>query len=185
MRSMEARSVRSATFRNRQSTARKPQCAAGLRHRCAAQCRITMQHHPLLPCGASLSRAATAGGLETFPRSRLRLSLPALLSRVAWHPGHADSLRLEYPVRSDAWRRFCRSHRLEPSMSRKGTCWWCGAASARQTSPERRLASDVGGEAALDEARAKRERRLAGCQGRFSTLPRPCRVRVSWASMPS
>ena len=24
---------------------------------------------------------------------------------------------------SDAWRRFCRSHNLEPSMSRKGNCW--------------------------------------------------------------
>jgi putative transposase len=24
---------------------------------------------------------------------------------------------------SDACRRFCRSHRLEPSMSRKGNCW--------------------------------------------------------------
>jgi putative transposase len=24
---------------------------------------------------------------------------------------------------SDAWRRFCRSNRLEPSMSRKGHCW--------------------------------------------------------------
>ena len=24
---------------------------------------------------------------------------------------------------SDAWRRFCRSNRLEPSMSRKGSCW--------------------------------------------------------------
>jgi putative transposase len=24
---------------------------------------------------------------------------------------------------SDAWRRFCRSDRLEPSMSRKGNCW--------------------------------------------------------------
>src|SRR5438477_10550268 len=23
---------------------------------------------------------------------------------------------------SDAWRRFCRSHHLEPSMSRKGNC---------------------------------------------------------------
>ena len=26
-------------------------------------------------------------------------------------------------IGSDAWRRFCRSHRLEPSMSRKGNCW--------------------------------------------------------------
>jgi putative transposase len=24
---------------------------------------------------------------------------------------------------SDAWRRCCRRHRLEPSMSRKGNCW--------------------------------------------------------------
>lgn len=24
---------------------------------------------------------------------------------------------------SDAWRRFCRSHQLQPSMSRKGNCW--------------------------------------------------------------
>lgn len=24
---------------------------------------------------------------------------------------------------SDAWRRFCRSNHLEPSMSRKGHCW--------------------------------------------------------------
>jgi putative transposase len=23
----------------------------------------------------------------------------------------------------DAWRRFCRSQNLEPSMSRKGNCW--------------------------------------------------------------
>jgi putative transposase len=24
---------------------------------------------------------------------------------------------------SNAWRRFCRSNHLEPSMSRKGNCW--------------------------------------------------------------
>ena len=24
---------------------------------------------------------------------------------------------------SDAWRRFCRANRPEPSMSRKGNCW--------------------------------------------------------------
>jgi len=24
---------------------------------------------------------------------------------------------------SDAWRRFCRSNHLEPSMSRRGNCW--------------------------------------------------------------
>jgi putative transposase len=24
---------------------------------------------------------------------------------------------------SEAWRRFCREHHLEPSMSRRGNCW--------------------------------------------------------------
>jgi putative transposase len=24
---------------------------------------------------------------------------------------------------SDAWRRFCHAHHLEPSMSRRGNCW--------------------------------------------------------------
>ncbi|BCQ53382.1 putative transposase [Burkholderia sp. SJZ115] len=24
---------------------------------------------------------------------------------------------------SDEWRRFCQSHKLEPSMSRRGNCW--------------------------------------------------------------
>jgi putative transposase len=24
---------------------------------------------------------------------------------------------------SDDWRRFCRSNKLEPSMSRRGNCW--------------------------------------------------------------
>ena len=24
---------------------------------------------------------------------------------------------------SDAWRRFCKAHHLEPSMSRRGNCW--------------------------------------------------------------
>ena len=25
--------------------------------------------------------------------------------------------------RSDDWRRFCRTNKLEPSMSRRGNCW--------------------------------------------------------------
>lgn len=33
---------------------------------------------------------------------------------------HSDQ-RTQYG--SDAWRRFCRSNHLEPSMSRKGNCW--------------------------------------------------------------
>jgi putative transposase len=26
-------------------------------------------------------------------------------------------------VGSDAWRHFCHAHHLQPSMSRRGTCW--------------------------------------------------------------
>jgi putative transposase len=36
---------------------------------------------------------------------------------------HADSLGPGASDGSDAWRRFCHSNHLEPSMSRKGNCW--------------------------------------------------------------
>ena len=35
---------------------------------------------------------------------------------------HPDE-RFMRQVGRTAWRRFCRSNRLEPSMSRKGNCW--------------------------------------------------------------
>jgi len=49
---------------------------------------------------------------------------------------------------SDAWRRFCRSHRLQPSMSRKGNCWdnavaesFFGSLKKERTSPRNKFAS--------------------------------------------
>jgi len=37
--------------------------------------------------------------------------------------GHVNSFDQGTQYGSDAWRRFCRSNRLEPSMSRKANCW--------------------------------------------------------------
>jgi putative transposase len=59
------------------------------------------------------------------PTIRRELVLDALLVAVRRRrPGgtiiHSDQ-GTQYG--SDAWRRFCRSHHLEPSMSRKGNCW--------------------------------------------------------------
>lgn len=64
-------------------------------------------------------------GWATKPTLARELVLDAVLMAV-WrrHPKktliHSDQ-GSQYG--SDAWRRFCREHRLEPSMSRRGNCW--------------------------------------------------------------
>jgi putative transposase len=47
---------------------------------------------------------------------------------------------------SDAWRRFCQSHNLEPSMSRRGNCWDNAVAESffRSLKKERRSGSRSG-----------------------------------------
>jgi len=35
----------------------------------------------------------------------------------------ANKIRALHGYGSDDWRRFCRTNRLEPSMSRRGNCW--------------------------------------------------------------
>jgi transposase InsO family protein len=42
--------------------------------------------------------------------------------------GHQPDQGAQYGA--DAWRRLCRSNRLEPSMSRKGNCWGTAVAEA-------------------------------------------------------
>ena len=64
-------------------------------------------------------------GWAVAPTMRRELVLDAVLQAVrALRPRgaliHSDQ---GSQSGSDAWRRFCRSHRLEPSMSRKGNCW--------------------------------------------------------------
>ena len=64
-------------------------------------------------------------GWSTCPTIHRELVLDAVLKAVRRrHPRrtliHSDQ-GTQYG--SDAWRRFCQSNRLEPSMSRKGNCW--------------------------------------------------------------
>ena len=64
-------------------------------------------------------------GWSTGPTIDRELVLDAVLKAVRRrHPRgtliHSDQ-GTQYG--SDAWRRFCKSNRLEPSMSRKGNCW--------------------------------------------------------------
>ena len=48
--------------------------------------------------------------------------LMALMRRAPKQPVivHSDQ---GSPYGSDDWQRFCRSHHLQPSMSRRGNCW--------------------------------------------------------------
>jgi putative transposase len=64
-------------------------------------------------------------GWSTPPTIHRDLVLDAVLMAVRRrHPKgtliHSDQ-GTQYG--SDAWRRFCKSNQLEPSMSRKGNCW--------------------------------------------------------------
>jgi putative transposase len=64
-------------------------------------------------------------GWATRPTLARELVLDAVLMAVRRrHPKkaliHSDQ-GSQYG--SDAWRRFCRAHRLQPSMSRRGNCW--------------------------------------------------------------
>jgi transposase InsO family protein len=78
-------------------------------------------------CGKHQVRTAHAGERVARPP---RVPDAALVGREACAADspapttparHADSLT-GHPVRLQRVGRFCRSHRLEPSMSRKGNC---------------------------------------------------------------
>lgn len=56
---------------------------------------------------------------------RRELVLNAVLTAVRNRRSRGTLIHSEQgsQLGSDAWRRFCRSHQLELSMSRKGNCW--------------------------------------------------------------
>jgi putative transposase len=64
-------------------------------------------------------------GWSTAPTIHRELVLDALLMAVRRRRPRGTVIHSDQGSQfgSDAWRRFCRSHRLEPSMSRKGNCW--------------------------------------------------------------
>jgi putative transposase len=64
-------------------------------------------------------------GWAMAPTIRRELVLDALLMAVHRRRPRGTLIHSDQGMQfgCDAWRRFCRSHRLEPSMSRKGNCW--------------------------------------------------------------
>jgi putative transposase len=61
--------------------------------------------------------------------ARVRPDGPPAGGRTQAPPRYADSFDQGTQYGSVAWRRFWRSHRLAPSMSRKGNCWDAGVES--------------------------------------------------------
>lgn len=64
-------------------------------------------------------------GWAARPTIHRELVLDAVLMAVRCRRARGTLIHSDQGTQygSDAWRRFCRSHRLEPSMSRKGNCW--------------------------------------------------------------
>jgi putative transposase len=64
-------------------------------------------------------------GWSTKPTLAQDLVLDALLMAVRRRKPQHTLIHSDQGSQfgSDAWRRFCRAHHLEPSMSRRGNCW--------------------------------------------------------------
>jgi putative transposase len=64
-------------------------------------------------------------GWSTGPTIHRELVLDAVLMAVRRRRPRGTLIHSDQGTQygSDAWRRFCQSNRLEPSMSRKGNCW--------------------------------------------------------------
>jgi putative transposase len=64
-------------------------------------------------------------GWSAAPTIHRELVLDALLMAVRRRRPRGTLIHSDQGTQfgSDAWRRFCQSHRLHPSMSRKGNCW--------------------------------------------------------------
>ena len=64
-------------------------------------------------------------GWAAGPTIRRELVLDAVLSAVRRRRPRGTLIHSDQGTQygSDAWRRFCRSNHLAPSMSRKGNCW--------------------------------------------------------------
>jgi putative transposase len=64
-------------------------------------------------------------GWSAGPSIQRELALDAVLMAVRRRRPRRTVIHSDQGTQygSDAWRRFCRSHHLEPSMSRKANCW--------------------------------------------------------------
>ena len=116
-------------------------------------------------------------GWATAPTSHREVVLNAVLMAVRTRRPRGTVIHSDQGTQfgSDAWRRFCRSNHLEPSMSRKGNCWdnAVGRVLLRQ------LEEGAHQEADLQEPVARRGRRSRLRRGvlQFVTSPQPPRWR--------
>lgn len=64
-------------------------------------------------------------GWSAGPTIRRELVLDAVMMAVRGRRPRGTIIHSDQGTQygSDAWRRFCKSNRLEPSISRKGNCW--------------------------------------------------------------
>jgi putative transposase len=64
-------------------------------------------------------------GWSTSPTLHRELALDAIMKAVRRRRPHRTLIHSDQGTQygSDAWRRFCKSNNLEPSMSRRGNCW--------------------------------------------------------------
>ncbi len=64
-------------------------------------------------------------GWSTSPTLHRELVLDAIMKAVRHRRPHRTLIHSDQGTQygSDAWRRFCKSNHLEPSMSRRGNCW--------------------------------------------------------------
>ena len=78
-----------------------------------------------LPRGRDRSVLPQGVGWAGGPTIHHELVLNALASAVKQRRPRRTNVHSDQGTHfgSDAWRRFCRSNRLEPSMSRNGNCW--------------------------------------------------------------
>jgi len=84
----------------------------------------TWQGWPYLAVVMDLFSRKIVGG-ATRPTIHRELVLDAVLMAVRRRRPRGTLVHSDQGTQfgSDAWRRFCRSNHLEPSMSRKGNCW--------------------------------------------------------------
>ena len=64
-------------------------------------------------------------GWATAPTIHRELVLDAVMKATRSRRPHKTLIHSDQGTQygSDAWRRFCKSNRLQPSMSRRGNCW--------------------------------------------------------------
>ena len=82
-------------------------------------------------------------GLKTHPVDELVLDPVLMAARRRCPRGTLIHWDQGTQYGSDAWRRFCRSNHLAPSMSRKGNCWRMPSPSPSSAALKKRIKKQI------------------------------------------